>query len=178
MSDENLVPNLKIVMLSVDDLTPYEKNAKRHTPKQLEQLANSISQFGFSEPIGVYSDDSKGIKNLILSGHGRLEAAKRLGMKEVPCVRLDHMSNEADRRAYTLVTNQLTMATGWDSNILGEELSDLIKFDFDMGDFGFNPKLFSNFSKASDKPKSTELSLASFEEQCAHECPKCGFKYN
>jgi ParB-like chromosome segregation protein Spo0J len=175
MSNENLVPNLKIVELPVDALTPYKNNAKKHTPKQIEQIGNSIAQWGFNDPIGVY-----GPENLVIEGHGRLEAAKRLGMKEVPCIRLDHLEKEEDRRAYLLSHNQLNLMTGWDSNLLGNELEGLLHLDFEMRDFGFDSKLFSNFSKTSVsvQPQNSEIPLNAFEEQYAHECPSCGFKYN
>ena len=119
---------LIIEYLPIGDLTPYERNAKIHTPEQIEQIMNSIREFGMNDPIGVW-----GKENIIVEGHGRLEACKRLGYEDVPVIRLDDLTDE-QRRAYTLVHNQTTMTTGFDLDILKEELK---KISIDMEDFGF-----------------------------------------
>jgi len=87
------------------------RNARTHSRKQVGQLAGSIERFGFTSPILVDDD------NRILAGHGRLEAAKQLGMKEIPCLRLSSMS-EADKRAYALADNKLALNAGWDFELL------------------------------------------------------------
>lgn len=127
------MPELKIEELSVDELVPYAKNAKIHTTEQVEQIANSISEFGFNDPVGVW-DSPDGLE--IVEGHGRVMAAKKLGLKTVPVVRLNHLSDE-QRRAYALAHNQLTMNTGFNEDTLSEELDDLSAV-FDMADFGFD----------------------------------------
>lgn len=119
---------LNIEYLSAESLKPYEKNAKIHTPEQIEQIKSSIQQFGMNDPIGIWSKD-----NIIVEGHGRLIACKQLGFKEVPVIRLDNLSDE-ERRAYTLIHNQTTMITGFDLDILNQELADI---SFDMQEFGF-----------------------------------------
>lgn len=119
---------LKVDYIPIEQLKPYEKNAKIHTPEQIEQIKNSIQEFGMNDPIGVWGKD-----NLIVEGHGRLQACKELGMKEVPVIRLDDLTDE-QRRAYTLVHNQTTMNTGFNMGILAEELDNI---DIDMSELGF-----------------------------------------
>lgn len=119
---------LKVEYLPIEEIKPYENNAKIHTPEQIEQIKTSIQQFGMNDPIGIWSKD-----NIIVEGHGRLLACQELGYKEVPVIRLDELTDE-QRRAYTLAHNQLTMNTGFDIDILNSELN---KLDFDMSEFGF-----------------------------------------
>ena len=119
---------LKVDYIPIEQLKPYEKNAKIHTPEQIEQIKKSIQEFGMNDPIGVWGKD-----NLIVEGHGRLQACKELGMKEVPVIRLDDLTDE-QRRAYTLVHNQTTMNTGFNMNILADELDNI---DIDMSELGF-----------------------------------------
>lgn len=121
---------LKVEYIPIDDLKPYDKNAKIHTQEQIEQIKKSIQEFGMNDPIAVWGKD-----DLIVEGHGRLIACKELGMKEVPVIRLDDLTDD-QRRAYTLIHNQTTMNTGWDANILDGELAE-INLDLDMSDFGF-----------------------------------------
>lgn len=119
---------LKIEYVDINSLSPYSGNAKIHTPEQVAQIAQSIKDFGFNDPIGVTN-------NTVVTGHGRLLAARQLGLDKVPVVRLDHLT-DAQRRAYTLVHNQLTMNTGNDLDILNDELERLANEDIDMSVFG------------------------------------------
>lgn len=128
---------LKVEYMSLGQLAPYAGNAKKHTEKQIEQLANSIDQFGFNDPIGVWTNPDGVLE--IVEGHGRVMACKELGWDDdakVPVIRLDHLDDEA-RRAYTHVHNQLTMNTGFDIEKLESEMK---KLDFEWSDFGFNVK--------------------------------------
>ena len=120
---------LKIQYIDIDSLTPYENNAKIHTPQQIDEIKNSIKEFGMNDPIGVWGEE-----NLIVEGHGRLIACKELGLKEVPVIRLDGLTDE-QRRAYTLAHNQLTMSTGFDLEKLKLELDEIT---LDMSEFGFD----------------------------------------
>lgn len=119
---------LKVEYLPIEEIKPYENNAKIHTPEQIDQIKESIKQFGMNDPIGIWSKD-----NIIVEGHGRLLACQELGYKEVPIIRLDDLTDE-QRRAYTLAHNQLTMNTGFDIDTLTEELENL---SIDMSEFGF-----------------------------------------
>ena len=118
---------LKIEYVSIDSIKPYSKNAKQHPREQIEQIKNSIEQFGMDDPIGVWKDE-------IVEGHGRLIACKELGMAEVPIIRLDHLTDE-ERKAYTLAHNKLTMNSDFDVDILEKELDSILNID--MSDFGF-----------------------------------------
>ena len=119
---------LKVEYISIDELKPYERNAKLHPVEQIEQIAKSIKDYGMNDPIGVW----KG--NVIIEGHGRLEACKRLGIKVVPIVRLDHLTDE-QRREYALVHNQTTMNSDFDADMLDFELKELEEFDAGFYDF-------------------------------------------
>ena len=121
---------LKIVKINIEDLKPYKNNAKIHTQEQIEQIKKSIKEFGMNDPIAVWGKD-----NIIIEGHGRLEALKQLGYTEVDCIRLDHLTDE-ERKAYTLAHNKLTMNTDFDFDILYDELASIE--DIDMSDFGFD----------------------------------------
>lgn len=118
---------LEIEYVDIDSIKPYKNNAKLHPQEQIEQIKKSIEQFGMDDPIGIWKDE-------IVEGHGRLIACKELGFKEVPIIRLDHLTDE-ERKAYTLAHNKLTMNSDFDFNILDAELADL---DIDMSNFGFD----------------------------------------
>lgn len=120
--------SLKVEYIQTADLVPYAGNAKIHTPEQIEQIKRSIQEFGFNDPIAVWHG------NEIIEGHGRLIAAKELGIKSVPIIRLDDLTDE-QRRAYTLVHNKLTMNTDFDFTALEAELESL---SIDMEEFGFS----------------------------------------
>ena len=122
---------MQIEKINIDKLIPYEKNAKIHTPEQIEQIKNSIKEFGNNDPIAVDS------KNVIIEGHGRVLALKELGYKEVEIIRLSHLSEE-QKKAYILAHNKLTMNTDFDLALLSDELDFLKDTDIDMSDFGFN----------------------------------------
>lgn len=120
--------SLRIEYIPIENIKPYENNAKLHPQEQIQQIKNSILEFGFDDPIAVWKD------NIIIEGHGRLIAAQELGYKEIPVIRLDNLTDE-QRRAYTLVHNQLTMNSGFDIEMLNIELGGIDRID--MADFGF-----------------------------------------
>lgn len=128
---------LKIEYLDKKALKPYARNAKLHPAEQVEQIKKSISEFGFNDPIAVYG------KNEIVEGHGRILAVMEMDdVQTVPVIRLDHLSDE-ERRAYSLVHNKLTMNSGFDYDLLQEELRnltiDMSGFDFNLDDEPWTP---------------------------------------
>ena len=125
------MPELAVEEVPTEELIPYANNAKIHTNEQIDQIAASIEEFGFNDPVAVW-DSPEGTE--IVEGHGRVIAAKKLGLETLPIIRLDHLT-DGQRRAYTHVHNQLTMNTGWDLDKLEIDLEGL---DFDFGDFGFD----------------------------------------
>lgn len=122
---------LNIVYTDVSTLRPYGRNARTHSKKQVKQIATSIERFGFVNPVLIGDDGS------VVAGHGRLEAARLLGIDKVPTIRLSHMS-EVERRAYVLADNKLALNAGWDKEMLAIELQGLIDLDFEVELTGFS----------------------------------------
>ena len=125
-------PELEVTEQPTDWLVPYARNAKRHTHEQIDQICASIQEFGFNDPVAVWRNGDGAPE--IVEGHGRVLAAKRLGMGQVPVIELNHLSDE-QRRAYTHVHNQLTMSTGWEPDTLQLDLQEL---PFDFQELGFD----------------------------------------
>lgn len=121
---------LQIEYLALDELTPYEQNARRHEDQDVDAIVSSIREFGFDDPIGVWGDE-----NIIVEGHGRLLAARKLGMDTVPVIRLDHLSDE-QRRAYALAHNKTAELSEWNWATLDSELLKIGTID--MSQFGFD----------------------------------------
>ena len=115
----------------LDRLVPYAKNARTHSPEQVEQIKRSIQEFGFTNPILASADGG------LLAGHGRLQAAKELELETVPVVVLDHLT-PSQRRAYILADNKLSLNAGWDYDFLKEELADLDLANYDLTLIGFS----------------------------------------
>ena len=122
---------LKIINKNIDEIKEYENNAKEHPDWQIEQIANSIKEFGFNDPIAINAD------NQIIEGHGRLLAAKQLGLIEVPCFILAGLT-EAQERAYIIAHNKTTMNTDFDLDRLQYELNALKVEGFDLSLTGFS----------------------------------------
>jgi len=122
---------MQIEQLKVGDLIPYVNNSRTHSDEQVTQVASSIKEFGFTNPILIDGDGG------IIAGHGRLMAAKKLGLVEVPCIRLGHLS-EAQRKAYVIADNQLALNSGWDLDTLKLEIDRLGELDFDIELLGFD----------------------------------------
>ena len=118
---------LKVEYVPTDSIRPYSGNAKLHPADQVEQIKASIQEFGFNDPIAVWNDE-------IVEGHGRLMAAKELGMEQLPIIRLDGLT-DAERRGYILAHNQITLSSGFDPDLLAAELEALPEID--MEQFGF-----------------------------------------
>ena len=120
-------------LADIGTLVPYARNARTHSPEQVAQIAASIREFGFLSPVVTTKDGT------ILCGHGRFYAAQKLGLKKIPCIREDHLT-EAQRRAYIIADNKLSLNAGWDEEMLRVELSDLKGEDFDVSLTGFDEK--------------------------------------
>ena len=123
--------DLQVEMMPLASLAPYAANARQHPPEQVAQLAASIGEFGFTVPVLV--DDA----GVLIAGHGRVLAAKALGLEEVPAIRLGHLT-EAQARAYRLADNQLALTSTWDEALLAAELRALRTDEFDLGLIGFD----------------------------------------
>lgn len=120
----------RIEIWQLDQLKPYEKNARIHSPEQVEQIAKSIATYGFNNPILV--DAQQGI----IAGHGRMQAAQQLGLEEVPVIILDHLSDKM-RQAYILADNRLSELADWDEDLLSDELAALGDAGVDLEGIGW-----------------------------------------
>lgn len=120
---------LNVEYIPVGKLKPYDKNTRKHEDYDVSQIAKSIEQYGFNDPIGIWGKD-----NIIVEGHGRLLAAKKLGMTEVPCIRLDDLTDE-QRREYAIMHNKAAELSTWDFDLLAAEIDGLefSGFDIDWG---------------------------------------------
>src|SRR5712691_6540504 len=121
----------QIEMRRIPSLRPFSGNARVHSKKQIRQIADSIQRFGFTNPVLISDDDE------VIAGHGRVEAAKLLGMQSVPALRLSHL-DAAQRRAYVLADNKLALNAGWDHEVLAIELQALVDLDFGVEITGFS----------------------------------------
>ena len=122
-----------IVYKPIKELKPYKKNAKKHPKTQVEQIANSIKEFGFTQPVLIDKD------NNVVAGHGRVLGAKKAGLKEVPTLCLDDLTEE-QIKAYRLADNKLN-ESDWDFALMDEEMQKLLTSDIDMSLFGFDVDL-------------------------------------
>jgi hypothetical protein len=130
---------MKIESLPTAKLIPYARNARTHSEAQVGQIAGSIREFGFTNPVLIDAE------NGIIAGHGRVLAAQALGMDKVPCIRLTHLT-DTQRRAYILADNKLAMNAGWDEAMLAIELGQLREEDFDLLALGFTEAELGEFS--------------------------------
>lgn len=162
---------MDIVLKPIGDLINYEKNARTHSDAQINEIAQSIVNFGFNDPIEIGAD------NVIISGHARLAAALKLGLSEVPVIVHRHM-DETHRKAYVLAANRIAMSSSWDNNLLQEEMLDLHQHDFDLALTGFtgeeineilNPDIF-------DEGLVDEDECERESNKNKNECPACGYK--
>lgn len=129
MPKKNTQPAIE--MLPIEELFPYVNNSRTHSDEQVAQVAASIKEFGFTNPVLVDKD------NMIIAGHGRMKAAMRLGLTEVPCIRLDHL-NDFQKKAYIIADNKLALNAGWDDELLRLELGQLNDDGFDLSLTGFD----------------------------------------
>jgi ParB-like chromosome segregation protein Spo0J len=173
MTDKPVMPS-KLERWPIKRLVPYERNARTHSPEQLAQIAASIQEFGFTNPILVDGKDG------IIAGHGRLAAAKDLGLTEVPVVVLDHLTPD-QKRAYVLADNKLALNAGWDLSLLQAEISELGDMDFDLELLGFDEEELKGLLTEPDFGPATEEDQSRLDEKNREEidciCPSCGHEF-
>lgn len=153
---------LEIQYVPVDKIKPYERNARRHGEKDIAAIKSSIEQFGFDDPVGIWGPD-----NIVVEGHGRLLAAKELGMETVPCIRLDHLTSD-QRRAYALAHNKTAELSGWDYQLMEEEIAELTTVDLTpfFGDLNVDSEAMFDDLFTDSEPKEKEPKRI--------QCPHCG----
>ncbi len=158
--------DLKIEYLKLDELKPYENNARKHESVDIEAIKSSIQQFGFNDPIAVWKD------NVIIEGHGRLLAAQSLKLDKIPVIRLDQLTDE-QRKAYTLAHNKTAELSSWDFDKLESELDGLT---LDMTEFGFLNNVEQD--EESDYEREAPESFGEMGElPTSNKCPKCGYEW-
>ena len=121
----------QLEQIPTSDLIPYARNSRTHSDEQVAQIAGSIREFGFCNPVLI---DETG---MIIAGHGRVLAATRMKLETVPCLRLSHLT-DAQKRAYVIADNRIALSSGWDEELLANELSDLNADEVDLAVLGFD----------------------------------------
>lgn len=153
---------MKIEKIKVSEIIPYEDNAKLHPERQVKQIAASIQEFGFNDPIAI--DEN----NVVIEGNGRLMAIKELGYEEVDCIKIEGLT-EDQKRAYILVHNQLTMNTGFDIEILNKELERIKGIDMTQFDFELNIDFDNDIDTGDGNQYSHKVEIPQYEP--TGECP-------
>ena len=161
--------NRQVDPRTVDSLSVYGRNARTHSDGQIGQIMASLREFGWTNPILI--DE----KNNVIVGHARVEAARRLGMAEIPCIVLDGLT-EAQKRAYLIAHNRLALNAGWNEELLRAELLDLKGMDFDLDLLGFDPEEMADITLGPDieQPEYDETAADGVETMT---CPKCGHTF-
>jgi ParB family chromosome partitioning protein len=134
---------LKIEMIETGDLIPYAQNSRTHSREQVTQIASSIEEFGFTNPVLI--DENNGI----IAGHGRVLAAKELGIDKVPCLKLAHLT-AAQKKAYVIADNKIALNAGWDEKLLKEQIESLQEEDYDIDVIGFSEFEIDDLLKAEE----------------------------
>ena len=168
-----LAPNFPPYKVArVADLIPYARNSRTHSDEQVAQIAASIREFGFTNPVLV--DKDKGI----IAGHGRVLAARKLGLDDVPVIELAHLT-EAQRRAYVIADNKLALNAGWDLDLLKVELQEL-DGKFDLALTGFNAGELAAMFDVPNFAPGTEDQQGKLDELAPKivQCPHCGQEYD
>lgn len=162
-------PADKVERRSVTELIPYARNARTHSDAQVAQIAASIREWGWTTPVLV--DEAGGI----IAGHGRVMAARKLGLAEVPVMTARGWS-EAQKRAYILADNQLALNAGWDKTLLGGELQDLNAEGFDLALVGFDPQMLEDLMYGADFAPGSLDEQGKLDELAPKivNCPHCG----
>tara|TARA_R110002049_G_scaffold203711_1_gene374318 strand:- start:22270 stop:22824 length:555 start_codon:yes stop_codon:yes gene_type:complete len=135
---------------SINDLIPYANNSRTHSDEQVNQIASSIKEFGFTNPVLI--DEQGGL----IAGHGRVMAAKKLNLDEVPCIELKGLT-EAQKKAYIIADNQLPLNAGWDFDMLKLELEALNEMEFDIDLLGFDDEFMNDLFETVDDEVEPEL---------------------
>lgn len=145
---------MEIVYKKINELKPYENNSRTHDESQIKQICESIKEYGWTNPVLI---DEKG---MIIAGHGRVEAGKKLDIKEVPCIVLSGLT-EAQKKAYVIADNKMALNAGWNEELLKTELEKLKELDFDLELTGFSKKeldkLFDEINESNPYTAKTEI---------------------
>ena len=164
----------KVEVWAIEDLKPYDRNAREHPPEQVAALARSITEFGFTVPLLVAEDGE------IIAGHGREMAARELGMAEVPVI-VARGWTEEQRRAYRIADNALALGSEWNDDLLRVEIAALREDEFDLGLLALDPADLERLSlpvEAAEVEAPEEFKEFGEDVETDHQCPKCGYKWS
>jgi ParB-like chromosome segregation protein Spo0J len=164
---------MQITKIQIEKLIPYAKNARTHSDEQVAQIAASIKEFGWTNPVLLDGE------NGIIAGHGRVMAASKLGETEVPTIELSHMDDN-QKRAYIIADNKLALNAGWDNEMLMLEVADLKDAGYDLGLMGFSLDEINLISKEINFDPATEEDQGKLDELEPKwvACPHCGKEFD
>jgi len=163
---------MKIEQVKIEALIPYARNSRTHSDGQVAQIAASIKEFGFTNPVLIDETGS------IIAGHGRVMAARKLGLADLPSIRLTHLT-EAQKKAYVIADNKLALNAGWDDEMLAVELTDLKDMSFDLDMTGFTADEIAALNTPDFQP-GTEDDQGKLDELEPKwiACPHCGKEFD
>jgi len=166
-------PKIEIIEKSVTELIPYVKNSRTHSDEQVAQIAASIKEFGWTNPILIDGD------NGIIAGHGRLMAARKLGYEVVPTIELKDLT-ETQKKAYIIADNRLALSAGWDNQMLTIEINDLLADGFALDILGFDTEELQKLLDKPDFEPATEDEQGKLDELDPKwiACPHCGKEFD
>ena len=166
---------LQVEYRSTDDLTPYARNARTHSPEQVAQIAGSIREFGFTNPMLCEE------RGTIIAGHGRLAAAQKLGLEKVPCITIAGLS-DTQRRALILADNRIAETAGWDAEMLRVELEELTEAGADLDLIGFDDEsldeLIGGLGERDHREAPADFPTVDESVETQFCCPSCGYKWS
>ena len=166
MREKNQQDGQQIERVPLEALIPYARNSRTHSEAQVAQIAASIREFGFTNPVLIDKDGG------IIAGHGRVMAARKLGLKDVPCIALGHLT-AAQRKAYIIADNKLALNAGWDEELLAVEFADLkdAGFDLELTGFAAGELVTPDFQPGSEEDQGR------LDEKAKAVCPNCGHEF-
>jgi ParB-like chromosome segregation protein Spo0J len=168
MSDMEIKTSQRIEQIDIKKLIPYARNSRTHSDIQISQIAASIKEFGFTNPV-LISDTYD-----IIAGHGRVLAAKKLGYDSVPCIRLDHLS-ETQRRAYVIADNSIALNSDWNFDMLSVEIDELNDYKYDVSLLAFSNEQLSELVGSPEELPEPKEELKSDKKSTI--CPKCNWEF-
>ena len=158
-----------IEQIDIKKLIPYARNSRTHSDIQVSQIAASIKEFGFTNPV-LITDECD-----IIAGHGRVLAAKKLGMDTIPCIKLDYLT-DTQRRAYIIADNQMSINSGWDFDMLAVEIDELNDAKFDVSLLSFTNEQLAELIGSPEEPVDNELKADEKDKETCI-CPRCHFEF-
>lgn len=169
----NSMKKHKIDYRKISHLIPYAGNSRTHSEKQIQQIASSIKEFGFTNPILIEPDGG------IIAGHGRVSAASLLDIEKVPCIIIEGLT-EAQKKALVIADNQLALNAGWDLDVLSSEIQSLAELGFDLDVLGFDEDIIDGFVGSVSFEPATEEDQGKLDEldPIYISCPHCGKEFD